>query len=174
MIGPCTDTYRMGLCGRPRRRASDADDMRQRIDVAPSQSAAETTTPAALFFYHIPKTGGSTVREWLLRNAGVRTPRGAAKRLTGVVRYYESVCFVCLQFGQLLEEDEAQACPLSTMDKCRATKFPLANGGFKINSGDWRRERLAIEFHGSSDRFFVNHVLRRLEAFQRAYAATGT
>ena len=59
--------------------------------------------PSLLLFYHVPKTGGSTMREWLLRNAGIRAS-GLPKRLDGYVRYYEAHCFMCLQFGSLFAD----------------------------------------------------------------------
>ena len=70
--------------------------------------------PSLLIFYHVPKTGGSTIREWILRNAGVRA-RGLPTRLRGFVRYYEARCFMCLQHGDVVE------CPEKERRQCRET-----------------------------------------------------
>ena len=139
--------------------------MRSDRTTAPARSP-----PKALFFYHVPKTGGSTVREWLLRNAGVRSPRGAQKRFSGIVRYYEAVCFVCLQFGHLLGPEAGAVCTAGAKRKCHAYKLH-PNGAFDFNVEEgWRGAQVAVEFHGSSDRFFMAHVLPRMSAFQQLYA----
>ena len=48
-----------------------------------SVTAVPLPAPSLLLFHHLSKSGGSTIREWLLRNAGkLRFPR----RLDGVLR----------------------------------------------------------------------------------------
>ena len=64
-------------------------------------TVAPARPPALLIFYHVPKTGGSSAREWILRNSGVRA-RGLPARMHGLVRYYEARCFMCLQLAEAL------------------------------------------------------------------------
>ena len=88
--------------------------------------------PALLMMYHIPKTGGSSVREWLLRNAGKLMPPSTNRRFTGVLRYYEARCFICRHYAQRLmasenKQDIEQVRQMDTLT--RAQRF-RTNMGF--------------------------------------------
>jgi hypothetical protein len=122
-------------------------------------------SPSLLLFYHVPKTGGTTTREWLTRNAGVRAPRGAAVRLTSVVKYYEADCFFCLQFARLV----SAGCTKERMHRCHNWR-PYAAASFDSVHGDWRRSRLAVEFHAGSAGFYLEHVVPALPALRELYA----
>jgi hypothetical protein len=119
-------------------------------------------------FYHIPKTGGSTVREWLLRNAGIRSPRGSKRRSGAVVRYYDASCFFCLQFPRMFSE---VACPIALVQECRFryTTHAAPHGSFDAIKSNWREETVAVEFHAASASFFLKHVLPRMTLLRRLY-----
>jgi hypothetical protein len=129
------------------------------------------SAPSLLLFYHIPKTGGSTIREWLLRNGGARTHIEGSRRLSGVVRYYEAQCFMCLQFGNELLG--AGACPDNMPTRCDVFWGPkkrLIPAGFNAQTGDWRTAGpLAVEFHGASGPFFMQYVLPAAQRLRRLY-----
>ena len=130
-------------------------------------AVAPTQAPSLLVFYHVPKTGGSSVREWLLRNAGVRA-RGLPTRLQGLVRYYESRCFLCLQLHEVL----AAGCPESEALQCGKVAPRRGHGSFDSAHGDWRTAgALAVEFHGPSAGTFVEDVLPRAHALRKLYAS---
>ena len=99
------------------------------------------TQPGLLIFQHVPKTGGTSVREWLLRNGGkLRLP----KRLDGMQRYYEAECFFCLCHPTLFP------CAAAAVQSCRGAK-PRPHS-FDARTGDWRNARVAIELHSTSSR----------------------
>ena len=123
--------------------------------------------PSLLVYYHIPKTGGSSTREWLLRNAGVRA-RGLPARLNGIVRYYEAQCFFCLQLADALGADSG--CEQSVRRKC-AGGFTKRPASFDFERGNWLTAgALAVEFHGPSEAIFIEHVLPRAHALRELYA----
>ena len=128
----------------------------------------DSRPPKLFVFYHVPKTGGSTVREWILRNAGMRA-RGLPTRLRGLVRYYEAKCFVCLQFSGLLGD----ACTADERAKClQAPPRRGTNGFFDSVRGTWHTLGLplAVEFHGPTAETFVRDVLPRVRALRQLYA----
>ena len=123
--------------------------------------------PSLLVYYHVPKTGGSSVREWILRNAGLRA-RGLPARLNGLVRYYEARCFVCLQLG---ERVMTQGCSKHETKQCNEQNFKSIKGSFHSRNGDWRTAGpLAIEFHGPSASTFLRDLLPHASALRAMYA----
>lgn len=117
---------------------------------------------------HIPKTGGCSVREFLLRNAGIRSPPKSVARLSGFVRHYEARCFICQQFPGLI--DVPGACTGVAGPRSCGSYKPRANAAFDFNVRDsWKHHRLAVEFHGISDATFVHHVLPRMPVLQELY-----
>lgn len=129
-------------------------------------SRAEPQPPSLLVFYHIPKTGGTTTREWLLRNAGLRS-RGLPMRLQGFVRYWEATCFFCMQFSDLL--GVTTGCDAKMRRKCTKeyTKRPAS---FDFTKSSWRLAGpLAVEFHGPTEGSFVQTVLPQAEALRALY-----
>ena len=127
--------------------------------------ASASPSPSLLVFYHVPKTGGSSVREWLLRNAGLRS-RGLPIRLRGLVRYYEARCFMCLQFGTVF------SCPEAERRQCRRAPARKGRGLFDSARDDWRTAGpLAVEFHGPTGWTFIQDVLPRMHAVRELYAA---
>ena len=128
--------------------------------------------PRLVAFYHVPKTGGSSVREWLLRNAGVRA-RGLPTRVNGYVRYYEVHCFFCLQLANEVDSagDLAVVCDQRTRRQCASQPLNRRPGAFDAARGDWRTAgTVAAEFHGPSGNLFVDTVLPRADSLRRAYA----
>ena len=124
-----------------------------------------TQPPRLLVFYHVPKTGGSSVREWLLRNAGVRS-KGLPTRLHGIVRYYEANCFMCLQHAEI-----AGGCDAATIRKCKST-FTKRPAAFDYTRRDWTSAgSLAVEFHGPTGETFVRDVLPRARELRARYEA---
>ena len=140
--------------------------MMPQTDLSPCTNAATTAPrPSMLLFHHVAKTGGSTVREWLLRNAGkhqnhLRVP----KRLDGVLRYYEARCFFCMQFRDVLGSLQ---CSVKHLSECRASVPRLYS--FNSVQSDWRCARLAVEFHGMSVSLLLEEVLPELPRLRREY-----
>ena len=135
---------------------------------------SSTASPSVLFFYHVPKTGGSTVREWFLRNAGLRV-RGLPARLHGVLRYWEAQCFMCLQFSDLF--GVSTGCTEAIVRGCHEQWKPDRRprpASFNPVRSDWSSTgRLAVEFHGMSADFFVRQVLPRSTALRHRIAMRG-
>lgn len=124
--------------------------------------------PSLLLFFHVPKTGGSSVREILLRNAGVRSAWNASRRLSAVVRFWDAPCFVCLQFRGF------PGCDESLTAKCASWKPRVAPPAyFNSSRDDWRTSQVAVEFHGGSHAFFTSHVLPHVGLLRREYAQLG-
>ena len=121
--------------------------------------------PRLLLFLHTPKTGGSTVREWLLRNAGIRAPPQAATRLSAVVRYYEVRCFFCMQFARLWP---AAVCDLALRRHCQS--WTPRRRSFDSVRGDWRNASVAVELHAQSMDFYLATVAPRLPRLRALYA----
>ena len=130
--------------------------------------------PSLLLFYHVPKTGGSTMREWLLRNAGIRAS-GLPKRLDGYVRYYEAHCFMCLQFGSLFADTATCRKHVKECSKQYGSSKPAVKaGGVNPLRIEWQSAgRLAVEFHGITEKHFVLEVLPRLAQLRRLYVKRG-
>ena len=127
--------------------------------------ASAEPTPRLLLFMHTPKTGGSTVREWLLRNAGIRAPPHAATRLSAVVRYYEVQCFFCMQFARLWP---AAMCDLALRRHCQS--WTPRRRSFDSVRGDWRNTSVAVELHAQSMDFYLATVVPRLPRLRALYA----
>ena len=129
--------------------------------------ASAEPAPRLLLFLHTPKTGGSTVREWLLRNAGIRAPPQAATRLSAVVRYYEVRCFFCMQFARLWP---AAVCDLALRRHCQS--WTPRRRSFDSVRGDWRNASVAVELHAQSMDFYLATVAPRLPRLRALYART--
>ena len=110
---------------------------------------APTANPSVILLFHIEKTGGSAVMKWLKRQ--LHPPA----RLTAVFSYTQSSCF----FG-LHADLFPQMAPRWREKQCGGATPP-----------DWRRSRLAFEFHSYSKGFFARDVLPALGALRRRYAA---
>ena len=99
-------------------------------------------TPLLLNFRHLEKTGGTTIREWLLRNAGKkpniprREQRPLSQRLDGFVRYYEARCFWCVQFPELHTDAAKRACADLQAD-CAGRKKRVYGHEWRV-AGSWR------------------------------------
>lgn len=125
--------------------------------------------PRLVAFYHVVKTGGTSTREWLLRNAGLRS-RGLPVRVHGFVRYYEAHCFYCLQLARSLQSPSA-GCNEKLVGRCRAEPRSRRPAAFDIRDGDWRKAgTLAVEFHGLSGDLFAEDVLPHAHELRRLYA----
>ena len=98
--------------------------------------------PLLLHFRHLEKTGGTTIREWLLRNAGKRPniprreQRPLSQRLDGFVRYYEARCFWCVQFPELHTDAAKRACADLQAD-CAGRKKRVYGHEWRV-AGSWR------------------------------------
>lgn len=135
-----------------------------------SVMAAPHPLPRLIAFYHVPKTGGTSVREWLLRNAGVRA-RGLPVRLDGYVRYYEARCFICLQLADVLGLTGNDGCDEQTRSQCADQPPNRRPAAFDAARGDWRTAgTLAAEFHGPTGEFFTGTVLPHVQQIRRVYA----
>ena len=105
------------------------------------------------------------MREWILRNAGLRA-RGLPTRLHGLVRYYEARCFLCMQFPELVN------CDAKEKRQCRQAPARTGHGFFDSARSDWRTAgRIAVEFHGPTGETFVKDVLPRVHELRAAYAS---
>ena len=146
------------------------------VATAAASAAASAATPLLLNFRHLEKTGGTTIREWLLRNAGKRPnvprreQRPLSQRLDGFVRYYEARCFWCVQFPELHTDAAKRACADLQAD-CAGRKKRVYGHEWRV-AGSWRRSRYAVEWHGgAAAAFFEEHVFGQADALQRLYAA---
>ena len=144
----------------------------------PSESPPPQRPPSLLVFYHIPKAGGSTVREWLLRNAGVRS-HGLPARLDGFVRYYEARCFVCMQLARSLPGHFDDLCGAADARReLRACREDYSKGAKRLRPAAfdllrrdwWNGGRLAVEFHGPTGESFIKGVLPHAAALRDLYA----
>lgn len=133
-------------------------------------NARAAQPPSLLVFYHIPKTGGSSTREWLLRNAGLRS-RGLPKRMDGLVRYYEASCFFCLQLADAIGVGNTATCAESFRRKCTMEYKPRPAAFDFTKAGAWKSGgSLAVEFHGPSEGTFINFVLPHAQILRELYA----
>ena len=139
------------------------------------QPDAAGTPPSLLLFYHVPKTGGTTLREWLFKNAGIRSP-GLRRRLHGFIRYYEANCFMCLQFASVLGGVHPLQCTNKERHGC-ARQFNTTKtrpAGINPLTANWRHAgRVAVEFHGPTERLFTDAILPRADALRRLYERHG-
>ena len=51
--------------------------------------------PSLLLFYHIHRTGGTTLKAWLSQNSAA-APRGLAERLDWILPFYSAECWMQL------------------------------------------------------------------------------
>ncbi len=144
-------------CGRKPKKSAVNDAVNRRANGAMRNSTARwkeladapTANPSVILLFHIEKTGGSAVMKWLKRQ--LHPPA----RLTAVFSYTQSSCF----FG-LHADLFPQMAPRWREKQCGGATPP-----------DWRRSRLAFEFHSYSKGFFARDVLPALGALRRRYAA---
>ena len=136
--------------------------------------------PVLLIVYHVEKTGGTNVMEWLKRNIPPRS-QGLQRRLSGVVDYSAVRCFFATQFGGndgVLPDysTSAQGCKLRVADPTLWwSGFPKSTGEEDMLTADrhrglWKRLRIAAEFHSGIKGDFLKHVAPRMAQLRAAYA----
>jgi hypothetical protein len=136
------------------------------------------SAPSLLLFYHIHRTGGTTLKNYLSQNAAT-TPDGLAQRLDRVVPFYSVRCW--LQAHRDVFNVRRHNCSLqayAASGSCDhpsrlspATRADCAS--LPIDAFDWRRQRLAVEFHEESMGTFWSVVHPHLPALRAKYAALG-
>ena len=100
-------------------------------------------SPSLLLLYHIEKTGGASVRQWLDRNVQRYVPR-----LDAVVEPADAVRFLCSQFHGIMGK------------RCRRSSSQIAVCDRHLDtprrSEAWKNVRVAVHFGGMSAlAFFV-------------------
>ena len=114
------------------------------VDLAP---------PMLILLYHVEKTGGSTVKEWLLRNVKPIGP--LSRRLDAVINYPDGVPFLCSEFETELEcrrsRRPRKARPRNASDYTPPFAICTRNGTVAPwdarTGGMWRQLRVAVELH---------------------------
>ena len=143
-------------------------------------SKQDAMSPRLLLLYHVPKTGGSSVVQWLQDSMLLDSSR---RPVDVVVRWALVDSFLGLHFRQLLDTAPAQ----HAID-CRDVQPQIGHsdravaGGAKhcIKAADslyntsgglgWATSRrIALEFHSFSLSTFLRNVLPRMSALKAAY-----
>ena len=149
--------------------------------------AAGDRPPALVLLYHVEKTGGSTVKDWLKRN--VNPARGLSQRLDALFEYGQARCFLVSQFGgpggildgpgftKSLSSMGQKPCDVQLVGD---EPFPsgLNSVGGRVDWRNvsepvWRTMRVGLEFHSNSKGEFLGAVLPRVGALRKAYAEYG-
>ena len=142
--------------------------------------AAGDRPPALVLLYHVEKTGGSTVKDWLKRN--VNPARGLSQRLDALFEYGQARCFLVSQFGgpggildgpgftKSLSSMGQKPCDVQLVGD---EPFPsgLNSVGGRVDWRNvsepvWRTMRVGLEFHSNSKGEFLGAVLPRRRAAQ--------
>lgn len=129
--------------------------------------------PSLLLFYHIHRTGGTTLKAWLSQNSAA-APRGLAERLDWVIPYHSAKCWMKLYPDVF--KTRRRACRVDSYvygNACNGASASrhTACAPRDAASLDWRRLRLAVEFHEHSMPRFWGGVVPYLPALRAAYAA---
>ena len=133
----------------------------------------ELLPPALVLLYHVEKTGGSTVKDWLKRN--VNPARGLSQRLDALFEYGQARCFLVSQFGgpggildgpgftKSLSSMGQKPCDVQLVGE---EPFPsgLNSVGGRVDWRNvsepvWRTMRVGLEFHSNSKGEFLGAVL---------------
>lgn len=112
--------------------------------------------PVALLYLHLQKTGGTSVGEWLARQAHA-TPLGLQPRLSLFWSSINAGCFLSLHRDLL-------RLPRSLTSEMNAASL----AALRVR---WQTTRVAVEFHAASSDGFLLHVLPALPALAARYAA---
>ena len=149
--------------------------------------------PSLTLLYHVEKAGGTSLKEYLKRNA--LGSKQLHRRLSGVVEYPFALCFLEAQFGGGLlptlpnRSGARRACrPRESPARCRPCVHAADPSWLtcadpasddcrsKLTPAPpdlWRTSQLAIEFHSDAKALYLEHMLPRLAALRDAYAALG-
>ena len=91
--------------------------------------------PTLLLLLHLEKSGGSTIKKWLLRNVMPAFPgsgKQLRRRLSAAVNYPDAPCFLCSQFGASTVNrrflSRRRAWRRLASDKCHARRRREADG----------------------------------------------
>ena len=137
---------------------------------APS-TALRSQNPVLLLFAHIEKTGGTSVRAWLQE-------RAHAGDIDLFVPYPLARCYVYNRFPAITgaQTAERKSCGKSfmrQMDTRGGRHGCIVSGGRNSSVVNWRRSRIAIEFHAESLPTFASRLLPNLKALRARYAEFG-
>ena len=122
--------------------------------------------PALLLWSHIEKTGGTTLKGWLAHNA-LSTPRGMPQRLDYSIEYSGAHCLLALFPDVFPSRRHERNCNVAPHVLDNRVKAPT----LAVDQLDWRRLRLAVEFHDVSHSLFWTHVAPNLDALLARYRA---
>ena len=126
---------------------------------AARRSANSTRRPRLLLFYHVAKTGGTSVALALAR-------RALAGRLDLFVPLQLARCWLYHAHGTLLEWHKATRCNTWTGSDCVSTQSCCA-------VPDWRTSTIAVEFHAYSAHVFLSRVMPSLKQLSYSYRRLG-
>lgn len=133
--------------------------------------------PLLLIFFHVEKSGGTTIRTVLQRY--VTPPRGLPRRLHGYIEYADAPCFMCSAFGARVNNGSSRDSPLFGDNACRNAQHRCpglmlcASADGPATPARWHDARIVLEFHASTTIFYHTHVMPRLGELRRLYAAHG-
>ena len=137
---------------------------------SPSGSTA-WSSPSALLFYHLERTGGNTLQSWLANN-GYSTPRrlGLVRRLNIAASYPSASCYMSAWptlFPRAAERAARRPCSLRHFDvPWKSAPTPIPGGRF-----NWRSARVSIEFHDATRHLWWEELVPRLPELRAEYAA---
>jgi len=129
-------------------------------------------TPALVLFFHLEKTGGTALREWLMRYSEpfITRPDGGG----GFDRFYEygesADCFRFLHPG-LYRNSGRRGVDVHERERLEERCAPA--GDLEMaRRGGWADGRFAFEFHAKAGRrFYMDRVRPNLDLLRPRYAA---
>ena len=139
--------------------------LRDPIDLQTERQLDARPPPQALLYLHPQKTGGTSVRSWMARQAHA-TPPSLAPRLSIFWDAVRAACFVALHRDLLVVDQRNRAAQgLGSMERDAKSLAEL-----RVS---WEYVRVAVEFHTSTADIFLSRVLPNLPALAARYEAAG-